>query len=128
MDVIEFLKQGTLGQQTSLFLAGLWWAWRAKNAEFLGQENFPLHKLLSSVYALCFTLKGCFPDHMDGDWLDKWIKWHPSGELTTILNADGSSLGNPGRAGCGGVIRNLDGSRLRGFSGFIGISDNLLSF
>lgn len=40
-------------------------------------------------------------------------------------NVDGSSLGNPGRAGFGGLLRNLDGAWLLGFAGTIGVSTSL---
>lgn len=41
------------------------------------------------------------------------------------LNVDGSSLGNPGKAGFGGLFRNSNGEWLAGFSGSCGISSNL---
>jgi len=43
----------------------------------------------------------------------------------TIINVDGSSLGSPGRSVFGSVLRDSGGTWLCGFSGFIGISNNL---
>ncbi|CAJ2652542.1 unnamed protein product [Trifolium pratense] len=42
-----------------------------------------------------------------------------------ILNVDGSSLGNPGISGFGGLIRNRDGVWVHGFVGNIGFSNIL---
>jgi ribonuclease HI len=39
-----------------------------------------------------------------------------------ILNVDGSSIGNPGVSGFGGLIRNSDGAWVHGFAGNIGFS------
>ncbi|MCH88180.1 ribonuclease H protein, partial [Trifolium medium] len=42
-----------------------------------------------------------------------------------ILNVDGSSIGNPGVSGFGGLIRNSDGAWVHSFSGNIGFSNIL---
>jgi ribonuclease HI len=44
-----------------------------------------------------------------------------------VLNVDGSCLGNPGRAGFDGLIRNGYGVWIVGFSGFLGIANNTLA-
>ena len=41
------------------------------------------------------------------------------------LNCDGSSLGNPGRAGFGGLIRRSNAEWVLGFSGHVQQADNL---
>lgn len=41
-----------------------------------------------------------------------------------MFNVDGSSLGDSGRAGAGGLIRRGDGSRVIGFSCFLGIANS----
>ena len=40
------------------------------------------------------------------------------------LNTDGSANGNPGLAGCGGVIRDDSGQWIVGFSKCIGITNS----
>lgn len=110
--------------RNKLFLAGIWWAWRARNSQCLGKENFPLLKLLASVRAFYITLHGCFPDNTSEDHQERWVKLHPLGDDRTIMNVDGSSFRNPGRAGFGGLVRRIDGSWVSGFSGSIGFSDN----
>lgn len=42
-----------------------------------------------------------------------------------ILNIDGSSIGNPGVSGFGGLILNFVGAWVQGFAGNIGISNIL---
>jgi hypothetical protein len=48
------------------------------------------------------------------------IKWKPSDLGWAKLNTDGASLGNPGIAGGGGLIRDSDGSWVGGFAQAIG--------
>ncbi|KAK9285069.1 hypothetical protein L1049_024254 [Liquidambar formosana] len=48
------------------------------------------------------------------------IHWLPSPDPWLTLNTDGSSLGNPGYAGAGGLIRNSMGVWLKGFYRHIG--------
>ena len=57
--------------------------------------------------------------------LPRRITWvmPPSGCVK--LNIDGSSLGNPGPSGAGGVLRDSDGTILSGFSTFLGSMTNM---
>lgn len=48
-----------------------------------------------------------------------------SSKRAIVLNVDGSSMGNPGRAGFGGLIREDNGAWISGYAGFLGCSDNL---
>lgn len=51
--------------------------------------------------------------------------WYPSKKDVTVLNVDGSSLGNPGRSGFGGLLRRSDGTWIVGFAGSLGFSEIL---
>jgi hypothetical protein len=53
------------------------------------------------------------------------IKWSPPPLGWFKLNTDGSSLGNPGMAGGGGVIRNHFGDWVGGFSRAIGFTTSV---
>ncbi|MCI41372.1 ribonuclease H protein, partial [Trifolium medium] len=53
------------------------------------------------------------------------VRWNAQGGISMILNVDGSSIGNPGVSGYGGLIRNPDGAWVHGFAGNIGISNIL---
>lgn len=57
----------------------------------------------------------------------RWVSWHPSRDDCIVLNVDGSSLGNLGPSGMGGVIRDTNGSWLVGFVDFLSIHDNLFA-
>nr|ABN09101.1 Ribonuclease H [Medicago truncatula] len=54
------------------------------------------------------------------------IAWHPPTAPGLKINVDGSSFGNPGRAGFGGLIRNDVGGWIHGFSESCGRVSNLL--
>jgi hypothetical protein len=45
------------------------------------------------------------------------VRWNAQGGNNMILNVDGSSIGNPGISGFGGLIRNSDGAWVHGFAG-----------
>ena len=53
------------------------------------------------------------------------VKWMPSSFPCIKVNCDGGSLGNPGSAGFGVVLRSPSGDWIHGFSGFIARVDNL---
>ena len=43
------------------------------------------------------------------------------------MNTDGAAVGNPGRVGCGGLIKNKHGEWLGGFSRSIGCSNSFMA-
>ena len=43
------------------------------------------------------------------------------------MNTDGASLGNPGKAGGGGVIRDSEGRWMRGFARSIGVTTSIMA-
>ncbi|KAL5097866.1 hypothetical protein RYX36_002193 [Vicia faba] len=53
------------------------------------------------------------------------VRWSPPFEHQVALNIDGSSYGNPGRAGYGGLIRDHNGSWIIGFSGPVSFADSV---
>ena len=55
------------------------------------------------------------------------VRWVPPSEGAIKLNVDGSSRGNPGRAGCGGLLRDENGNCIAGFVGYIGFAGSLLA-
>jgi ribonuclease HI len=69
-------------------------------------------------------LKHCFAQHYENP-TTRMVRWNAHGGTGMILNVDGSSIGNPGVSGFGGLIRNLDGAWVHGFSGNIGFSNIL---
>lgn len=53
------------------------------------------------------------------------VKWDKPVPNWYKLNTDGASVGNPGKAGEGALIRNHEGGWVKGFSRAIGISSNV---
>ena len=68
---------------------------------------------------LSATLISCFFSSPTPTIVDKWVRWNFSDQSCIILNVDGSCLGNPIRAGFGGLLRHQIGSWIAGFSGYI---------
>lgn len=52
------------------------------------------------------------------------VQWKPPTGNLLKLNIDGASKGNPGRAGCGGVVRNSSGDLILAFSEYLEIGTN----
>ena len=52
----------------------------------------------------------------------KRVRWEKPQAGWKKLNTDGASKGNPGLAGCGGVIRDENGRWIAGFSRRIGVT------
>ena len=57
--------------------------------------------------------------------LPRWVAWTKPPIGCVKLNIYGSSLGNPGHAGAGGVLHDSDGNILVGFSLFLGSRTNM---
>lgn len=67
--------------------------------------------------------------HVDGAAIrrpePRWVSWIAPTEGWVCLNVHGSSRGNPGPTGFGGVVRNASGVWLMGFTGYVGIYEIL---
>lgn len=124
-DTLAWLKQGAQGTADTLFLAGIWWVWKARNAKCFNDESIPFQRLLLAVLNLADSFKVCFKSHCSSINSPRQIGWYQGDHNGIILNVDGSSLGNPGPAGFGGLFRNADGGWIYGFNGHIGYSDVL---
>lgn len=125
MDVQVFICTGASESRGKWFMAGLWWAWRARNMQCLSHDKVTLPRLLALVNSLAGTMEKCFPTPTSLSRQERWIKWHKDDDHSIIVNMDDSCIGNLGRVDFGGLIRNFDGSWITGFSGFIGISNNI---
>ena len=53
--------------------------------------------------------------------------WHKPKEGRFKLNSNGASLGNPGKAGGGGLIRNCNGNWVKGFRRKIGVATSIIA-
>lgn len=115
------------GDNLTKVLAGIWCAWCHRNVVTIGKKQEPLFKLIMDVNNIASLLgtvvqvqhRQCVPE--------RWVAWHPSREDIIVLNVDGSSQGNPGTSGFGGLLRRGDGSWISGYMGFLGVTGSLHS-
>ncbi|KAE9610055.1 putative ribonuclease H-like domain-containing protein [Lupinus albus] len=70
-------------------------------------------------------MKSIYPDHNYPLKVPHMVQWLRPNTEFVALNVDGNSLGNPGKAGYGGLLRDNMGSWISGFMGSVGISNNL---
>ncbi|MCH91677.1 ribonuclease H protein [Trifolium medium] len=69
-------------------------------------------------------LRKCYLKHFESP-ATRMVRWNAQGGTGMILNVDGSSIGNHGVSGFGGLIRNSDGAWVHIFAGKIGFSNIL---
>lgn len=69
----------------------------------------------------------CLLPKIASQLIAKQIRWEKPGRGWVKLNTDGSSLGNPGLAGGGGLIRDEEGAWVVGFARNIGISSSFIA-
>lgn len=113
------------GERAALFLAGMWLAWYARNAQCLGGEDVPCHKIMREAKFLSEAISIGFKVHSPPARQPKLVTWNASAASVQILNVDGSFVGKLGPARLGGLLRTSEGKWLFGFYGAIGFSDNL---
>jgi ribonuclease HI len=109
-----------------LFPIGLWSLWLERNNKVFHSESRPVEKLVDQC--LHRALEYFFVVGFDGNSKASEsipVKWVPPALGWVKLNTDGSSLGNPGQAGGGGVIRDHVGHWIRGFTRRVGVATSL---
>ena len=109
----------------TVFAFGLWSLWLRRN-QFIFNPNVPFPDAVANTIYLAlefFSLWGGGGKSKVSTPLQ--VKWllPPSGWAK--LNTDGSSFGNPGPAGGGGVIRDSLGTWIQGFSRSIGFATSV---
>ncbi|XP_024628798.1 uncharacterized protein [Medicago truncatula] len=115
----DWLRDCLNSSRTILFVVGLWWVWRQRNAICLNDEAIPLHRLTLHIYNAIKDIKICFCKPAPTAPSVRHIKWNNGNFACTILNVDGSCIGTPARTGFDGLIHNSAGFYLIGFSGFL---------
>jgi ribonuclease HI len=120
----DWLRHGLRSSSMFLFMAAVWWLWRARNALCLDSELVPLISLKMRIVEYALLLKNCHSNQRE-TLIPKLVRWNALGGTNMILNVDGSSIGNPGISGFGGLIRNADGAWVHGFYGNLGVTNIL---
>ena len=110
-----------------LFPFAVWGLWKHRNIVVFENTtlNLSLHKsCINLTIEYFFCVGKSVQPRQHGCILLKWNKpnvgWHK-------LNIDGASMGNPGRAGGGGVIWDHRGSWVQGFARKICITTNVIA-
>lgn len=109
LGVGNWLWEGVKSHKFASFVAGIWWMWRKRNAQILAQEDIPLFKLKMEVIKLANIIYASKRPPHDAT-PPRMISWHSSREDVTVLNVDGSSIGNLGRSRFGGLPSRRDNS------------------
>lgn len=119
-----WLRHHASSDDGALFFIICWFIWRSRNEEVFSDVVWDAWKMNSQIQLmLTITVKayGNQTQHKE----PPMVAWLPPHENYVKLNVDGSSLGNPGSSGYGGLIRSTTGEWIMGFSGFCGITTNL---
>lgn len=91
---------------------------------YLGSWGNSLLQLHRRIWYFANLLAGCFKDVPSCNGIG-CVSFHPSNERITVLNIDGSSLGNPDPSWFGGLLCNNDGAWIKCFYSYIGITNDL---
>jgi len=126
MEVSHWLKEGSLGHQSFIFAAIVWWAWHHRNLMCLNNEIWTISHLSYNIHSMVDSFNLCFKNNSQIDQVERFIRWNDDNYSCDILNVDGSCMGTPMRASFGGIIRNSAGYYLSGFPGCNNISYDIL--
>lgn len=96
-----------------------------ENTKCLGGEEVPCHKVVREVRTLAQAISMGYATQNQHTRQDRWATWHSDRTPVHVLNVDSSSLGNPGPAGFGGLLRTHEGEWLVGYYGSIWFLENL---
>ncbi|KAK7260572.1 hypothetical protein RIF29_26725 [Crotalaria pallida] len=95
---------------------------RDRYGECMANETMTLQHIQASISILLEDMYRGFHTSVHAPVSVCYVSWQHPNDNFIALNVDGSSLGNPGHAGYGGLIRNAQGEWL---CGFVGVSNNI---
>lgn len=122
-DCTTWLKQNMQDSRGTLFMVTCWIIWRARNSEIFNDSKWELWHSMNQISSLIEIIQRTLVTSVKVH-VSKEVKWSPPENIYKI-NVDGSSIGNPGKSGFGGLIRNMLGEWLCGYSGFCGVTSCL---
>jgi hypothetical protein len=123
-DSYAWLRYDLRGSSMFLYMAAVWWLWKARNALCFESERISHFSLKMRIMDYAILLKNCYAHNQETP-LPKLVRWNALGGIGMILNVDGSSIGNPGPSEYGGLIRNAYGAWVHGFFGNLGVTNIL---
>lgn len=125
IDFTTWLQTGVQGNNSPLFVVGVWWNWKARNSICIAHKYFPLYKLkmeVCNLASMILAIKTCMASN---SMTTRWVSWHPTREDCVILNVDGSNIDNLDTSCMGSLLRNSNGDWIWGFSGHLSRHDHL---
>jgi ribonuclease HI len=99
-----------------IFMAVVWWIWRARNALCFAGDLLSLYSLKMRIVDYALLLKNGSYNLHDLS-IPQLVRWNTHDRTGMILNVDGSSIGNHGISGYGGLLRTANGAWVHGFFG-----------
>ena len=100
----------------SVFLFAIWSIWLKRNLLVFHNKSAH-HSLIPEILSKSSEFFHCTMSPRNAPRMTtKLIKWEKPASEWVKLNTVGSSLGNPGIAGCGGLVRDEDGKWVIGFA------------
>lgn len=124
LDCLEWINHYMSQSQNSLFATACWIIWKARNSEIFNDVSWSVWFSLNQITCLHMDIVKAFGTNIQTKQ-PRLVQWHTPPEAYIKLNVDGSSLGNPGRSGFGGILRDMNGEWVSGFSGFCGYTTNI---
>ncbi|XP_065617460.1 uncharacterized protein LOC136062392 [Quercus suber] len=105
----------------------IWLLWKRRNQMVFRNQGLNPH-LAKEIIQRAFEYAFCAaPTKVPMRRVVTHVRWSKPNAGWMKLNTDGSSLGNPGLARGGGLIRNEEGRRVAGFARKIGITSSFLA-
>ena len=104
-----------------LYSFAIWHIWKSRNNYvFNGKPANP--RLAIEITNQAMEFMYCYSSSKAPNGrASKLVRWEKPPSGWTKLNMNGASLGNPGVAGCGGIMRDERGNWVVGFARRIGI-------
>lgn len=119
--------QGFASQDRGIvFIVTCWVIWRARNQYVFEDIQWSIWTILNKIRTHHEAIMSAYGSSSFSRPV-RQVQWCPPSGNAVKLNVDGSCIGNPGRSGYGGLLRNANGEWLLGFSGFCGVTTNTTS-
>jgi ribonuclease HI len=120
----NWVKLNAVTDHGPLFLICCWMIWKSRNEESFKNISRALWNTLSQITTLLHSTKKAFGGSNKIS-TPRLVSWHPPPENVIKINVDGSSIGNPGPSGFGGLLRNTFGGWITGFARSCGFTSNI---
>lgn len=123
-DLKSWLKNNILHSRGTIFVVICWIIWKERNVEIFNDLKWEDRYVLSQISFLNDLIHKAFGT-ISREHCSREVKLNAPPEGFCKINVDGSSLGNPDRSSCSGLIRNIHGQWLSGLSAFYGVTTKL---